>query len=62
MSCLSEQCRQLDELLAESSIYEDQNKDDLRDKLFERARASDQLAVAEGEWLEIQEQLQGFDT
>lgn len=58
---LTQKCRELDGLLADSAIYEDDRKDDLRDKLFERARASDQLERMESEWLEIQEQLHGLD-
>ena len=59
---LTQKCRELDGLLADNSLYDDEKKDDLRDKLFERARAGDQLERTEAEWLEIQEQLQGLDS
>ena len=62
MTRLMRQCEVLDELLADNSIYQDERKDDLRDKLFERARAGDRLDRVETEWLEIQQQLQGLDT
>lgn len=62
MSRLTRECTQLDALLADSSIYEDARKDELRDTSFARARLGDQLSSAEAEWLEIQEQLTRFDT
>ena len=60
MTRLTRRCEELDILLADNKIYEDARKDDLRDTLFERARASDQLERVETEWLEIQRQLQRF--
>ena len=62
MTRLTQKCRDLDELLADNSIYDDDRQDELRDKLFERARASDLLESTEREWLEIQEQLHALDT
>ena len=61
MERLTRQCRELDALLADNAIYDSGRKDELRDTLFERARASDQLESTEKEWLEIQEQLHSLD-
>ena len=61
MKRLTRQCEERDALLADNAIYESDRKDELRNILFERARASDQLESTENEWLEIQEKLNSLD-
>ena len=61
MKRLARHCEELDALLADNTIYESDRKEELREALFERARASDQLESTENEWLEIQEQLHSLD-
>ena len=54
--------RALDEGLADQSLYEPQNKDVLREKMFDRARLGTELEAMEVEWLAAQEQLDASDS
>ena len=50
----------LDAVLADPTLYEEHQKDQLRDKLFERARISEQLEQLEAEWMETLESLEAL--
>lgn len=53
--------RKLDAALAESRLYEPEHKDELRDKMFDRARLAAEIESLESEWLEVQEKLEAVD-
>jgi len=53
--------QKLDAALAESRLYEPDHKDELRDKMFDRARLAAEIESLESEWLEVQEKLEAVD-
>ncbi|CUA88129.1 ATP-binding cassette domain-containing protein [Pseudidiomarina woesei] len=58
MQKFEQQLSELNEALADNSLYEAQRKDELTELLQQQAHAQAQLAQAEAEWLEAEEAIQ----
>jgi ATP-binding cassette subfamily F protein 3 len=58
MQKFEQQLSELNEALADNSLYEAQRKDELTELLQQQAHAQAQLAHAEAEWLEAEEAIQ----
>jgi len=58
MASLSAACERLERQLGEQSIYDDANRESLNARLAEQAEASERLAQAEEEWLQLSEALE----
>jgi ATP-binding cassette subfamily F protein 3 len=60
MAQRSEQKAAIDAALADPSIYEAENKPKLKTLLADQVECSKELEQLEGEWLELQEQLEAL--
>lgn len=61
MSKLQEEDSKLDNLLADSDIYSEENKDKLTKTMLRSNEVKSELETLEESWLELQEQLEEFD-
>jgi len=61
MEKLQSALQAIEEKLADTTLYEDDRKDELNDVLFDRARFAASLQEVEGEWLEKSQELEGLE-
>lgn len=61
MEKLQEALQEIEDKLADTTLYEDDRKDELNDVLFDRAKLSSNLQEVEGEWLEKSQELEGLE-
>ena len=60
MERLNNRKREIDALLADSATYTDENKDSLKNSLFEQATIAKELEQIETEWMQQQEALEAL--
>jgi ATP-binding cassette subfamily F protein 3 len=60
METLHQQLESIEKRLAESGIYQQENKQDLQQSLQQRGQLQGRLEACESEWLQMQEQLESL--
>ena len=53
--------KQLEELLADETLYDESRKQQLNEFLLEQGKCSSDLKVSEEQWLEVQEEIAEFE-
>ena len=62
MAQLSAEKAKLETLLADPNLYAERDRERLKVCLLEQARISGRLEALEAAWLELQQQLEAFET